>query len=118
MFEKVQELLKKVYDRKNILVGGSWSLGKDLWIIQEEKQSFCQQSFLSNDWIGSQVSSNYQVVMIDENVNLNWTIFVENFVSFVGDKTVEEKIKLILYTIKSFLGCCIYSLIIIPTTFW
>ena len=34
MFEKEQELLKKVYDRKNVLVGGSWSLGKDLWIFQ------------------------------------------------------------------------------------
>ena len=34
MFEKEQVLLKKVYDRKNVLVGGSWSLGKDLWIIQ------------------------------------------------------------------------------------
>jgi len=36
MFEKEQELLKKVYERKNVHVGGSWSLGKDLWIIQEE----------------------------------------------------------------------------------
>ena len=36
MFEKEQELLKKVHDRKNVLEVGSWSLGKDLWIIQEE----------------------------------------------------------------------------------
>ena len=40
MFEKEQVLLKKVYDRKNVLVGGSWSLGKDLWIIQEENNLF------------------------------------------------------------------------------
>ena len=48
MFEKEQELLKKVYDRKNVLVGGSWSIGKDLWIIQN-KQSTSQPSFLSTD---------------------------------------------------------------------
>ena len=29
MFEKEQELLKNVYDRKNVLVDGSWGLGKD-----------------------------------------------------------------------------------------
>ena len=34
IFEKEHELLKKVYDQKNVLVGGSWSLGKDLWIFQ------------------------------------------------------------------------------------
>ena len=45
MFEKKQELLKKVYDRKNILVGGSWSLGKDLWIIQEENNLFLNYHF-------------------------------------------------------------------------
>ena len=45
MFEKEQELLKKVYDRKNVLVGGSWSLGKDLWIIQEENNLFLNHYF-------------------------------------------------------------------------
>ena len=45
MFEKEQELLKKVYDRKNVLVGGSWSLGKDLWIIQEENNLFLNHHF-------------------------------------------------------------------------
>ena len=45
MFEKEQELLKKVYDRKNVLVGGSWSLGKDLWIIQEENNLFLNNHF-------------------------------------------------------------------------
>ena len=45
MFEKEQELLKKVYDRKNVLVGGSWSLGKDLWIIQEENILFLNHHF-------------------------------------------------------------------------
>ncbi|SVA88418.1 uncharacterized protein METZ01_LOCUS141272 [marine metagenome] len=29
--------------------------------------------------------------MIDENLNLHWTIFVDNVVSLVGDKTVEKK---------------------------
>jgi len=37
--------LKKVYDRKNVLVGGSWSLGKDLWIIQEENNLFLNHHF-------------------------------------------------------------------------
>ena len=45
MFEKEQELLKKVYDRKNVLVGGSWSLGKDLGIIQEENNLFLNHHF-------------------------------------------------------------------------
>ena len=45
MFEKEQELLKKVYDRKNVLVCGSWSLGKDLWIIQEENDLFLNHHF-------------------------------------------------------------------------
>ena len=72
MFEKEQELLKKFYDRKNVLVGGSWSIGKDLWIIQ------------------------------DENFNLHWTIFVDNVVSLVDDKNVEKKIKFRLHTVKSF----------------
>ena len=45
MFEKEQELLKKVYDRKNVLVGGSCSLGKDLWIIQEENNLFLNYHF-------------------------------------------------------------------------
>ena len=45
MFEKEQELLKKVYDRKNVLVGGSWSLGKDLWIVQEENNLFLNHYF-------------------------------------------------------------------------
>ena len=58
MFEKEQELLKKVYDRKNVLVGGSWSIGKDLWIIQN-KQSTSQPSFLKTDGIDSRVSFNH-----------------------------------------------------------
>ena len=45
MFEKEQELLKKVYDHKNVLVGGSWGLGKDLWIIQEENNLFLNHHF-------------------------------------------------------------------------
>ena len=45
MFEKEQELLKKVYDRKNVLVGGSRSLGKDLGIIQEENNLFLNHHF-------------------------------------------------------------------------
>ena len=49
MFEKEQELLKKVYDWKNVLVGGSWSLGKDLWIFQGKKQSSSQPSFFRTD---------------------------------------------------------------------
>ena len=40
MFEKEQEFLKNVYDRKNVLVDGSWSFGKVLCIIQEEKIYF------------------------------------------------------------------------------
>ena len=31
--------------------------------------------------------------MIDENLNLHWTIFVDNFVSLAADKTVEKKNK-------------------------
>ena len=50
MFEKEQELLKKVYDRKNVLVGGrqleSW---KGLMDYSGRKQSFSQPSFLSTD---------------------------------------------------------------------
>ncbi len=45
MFEKEQELLKKVFDRKNVLVDGGWSLGKDLWIIQEENNLFLNHHF-------------------------------------------------------------------------
>ena len=45
MFEKEQELLKKVYDRKNVLVGGSWSLGKDLWIFQEKNNLVLNHHF-------------------------------------------------------------------------
>ena len=45
MFEKEQELLKKVYDRKNVLVGGSRRLGKGLWIIQEENNLFLNHFF-------------------------------------------------------------------------
>ena len=48
MFEKEQEFLKNVYDRKNVLVDGSWSLGKVLCIIQEEKTT-SQPSFSSTD---------------------------------------------------------------------
>ena len=55
------------------------------------KQSISQPSFSSTDWIDSQVSFNYEVLMIDENLNLHWTIFVDNVVSLVGDKTVEKK---------------------------
>ena len=40
MFEKEQELLKQFHERENILAGGSWSIGKDLWIIQEENDYF------------------------------------------------------------------------------
>ena len=45
MFEKEQELLKKVHDRKNVLVGGSWSLGKDLWIFQEKNNLVLNHHF-------------------------------------------------------------------------
>ena len=45
IFEKEQELMKKVYDRKNVLVGVSWSLRKDLWIIQEENDLFLNHHF-------------------------------------------------------------------------
>ena len=58
IFEKEQELLEQVHERKNVLVGGSWSIGKDLWIIQN-KQSTSQPSFLKTDGIDSQVSLNY-----------------------------------------------------------
>ena len=45
MFEKEQEFLKKVYDRKNVLVGGSWGLGRYLWIIQEENNLFLNHHY-------------------------------------------------------------------------
>ena len=45
MFEKEQELLKKVYDQKNVLVGGSWNLGKDLWIFQEKNNLVLKHHF-------------------------------------------------------------------------
>ena len=48
IFEKEQELLKQVYERKNVLVGGSWRIGKDLWIFQN-KQSTSQPSFLKTE---------------------------------------------------------------------
>ena len=57
MFKKEQELLKQVHERKNVLVGGSWSIGKDLWIIQN-KQSTSQPSFLKTDGLDSRVSFN------------------------------------------------------------
>ena len=59
IFEKEQELLKKVHERKNVLVGSSWRIGKDLWIIQN-KQSTSQPSFLETDRIYSQVSFNHK----------------------------------------------------------
>ena len=34
ILEKEQELLKQVHERKNLFVGGSGRIGKDLWIIQ------------------------------------------------------------------------------------
>ena len=49
MFEKEQELLKKVYDRKNVLVGGSCSIWKGLMDYSGRKQSISQPSFLSTD---------------------------------------------------------------------
>ena len=55
IFEKEQELLKQLHERKIVLVGGSWRIGKDLWIIQN-KQSTSQPSFLKTDGIDSQVS--------------------------------------------------------------
>ena len=58
-FDKEQELLKQVHERKNVLVGVSWSIGKNLWIIQN-KQSTSQPSFLKTDGIDSQVSLNYK----------------------------------------------------------
>ena len=58
-FEKEQELLKQVHERKNVLVDGSWSIGKDLWIFQN-KQYTSQPSFLKTDGIDSQVSLNYK----------------------------------------------------------
>ena len=59
IFDKEQELLKQVHERKNVLVGGSWSIGKDLWIIQN-KQSTSQPSFLKTDGIDSQVYVNHK----------------------------------------------------------
>ena len=29
--------------------------------------------------------------MIDENLNLHWTVFIDNVVSLVGNKTMERK---------------------------
>ncbi len=48
IFEKEQELLKQVHERKNVLVGGSWRIGKDLWIFQK-KQSTSHPSFLKTE---------------------------------------------------------------------
>ena len=59
IFEKEQELLKQVNERKNVLVGGSWRIGKDLWILQN-KQSTSQPSFFGTDRIYSQVSFNHK----------------------------------------------------------
>jgi len=59
IFEKEQELLKQVHELKNVLVGGSWSIGKDLWIIQN-KHSTSQPSFLKTDRIDSQLSFNHK----------------------------------------------------------
>ena len=59
IFEKEQELLKKVHERKKILVSGSWRIGKDLWIIKN-KQTTSQPSFLKTDRIYSQVSFNHK----------------------------------------------------------
>ena len=59
IFEKEQELLKQVYKRKNVLVGGSWRIVKDLWIIQNKK-STSQPSCLRTDGIYSQVSFNHK----------------------------------------------------------
>jgi len=36
IFEKEQGLLNQVHERKNVLIGGSWRIGKDLWIIQKK----------------------------------------------------------------------------------
>ena len=41
--------------------------------------------------------------MIDENLNLHWTIFVDNVVSLVGDKTVEKKNKVQIANSQIFL---------------
>ena len=57
IFEKEQELLKQVHERKNFLVGGSWRIGKDSWIFQN-KQSTSQPSILETDAIDSKVSFN------------------------------------------------------------
>ena len=59
IFEKEQELLKHVREQKNVLVSGSWRIGKDLWIIQN-KQSTSLPSFLKTDGIYSQVSFNHK----------------------------------------------------------
>ena len=56
IFEKEQELLKQVHERKNVLVGGSWRIGKDLWIIQN-KQSTSQPSFIRNDLINGEITN-------------------------------------------------------------
>ena len=44
--------------KKNVLVGGSWRIGKDLSIIQN-KQSTSQPSFLKTDGIDSHISFNH-----------------------------------------------------------
>ena len=59
IFEKEQELLKQLHERINVLVGGSWRIGKDLWIFQN-KQSTSKPSFLKTDGIDSQVSFNHK----------------------------------------------------------
>ena len=45
MFEKEQELLKKVYELQNVLLGSRWSLGKDLWIIQDKNNLFLNHHY-------------------------------------------------------------------------
>ena len=52
IFEKEQELLKQVHERKYVLVSGCWRIGKDLCIII--KQSTSQPLFLKTDRIDSQ----------------------------------------------------------------
>jgi len=57
--EEIFEKEQQVHERKNVLVGGSWRIGKDLWIIQN-KQSTSKPSFLKTDGIDSQVSFNHK----------------------------------------------------------
>ena len=59
IFEKELDLLKQVHERINVLVVGSWRIGKDLRIIQN-KQSTSQPSFLKTDGIDSKVSFNHK----------------------------------------------------------